>query len=70
MVRELDLGTRKVSKMNFSNIVALPHIFVDGFIGEKREVKCILDANKGILKLIPIKAKRRKYGYLKGSKKK
>ena len=53
--KELDLGTRKISKMNFSYIVTIPKIFVKNSpFGETRMVKIIM-LEDGSLKIIPIR---------------
>jgi len=53
-VKELDLGKRKVSRMNFSFIVTLPKEFVKNTpYGEIREVKITM-LEDGCLKLTPI----------------
>ena len=53
-VKELDLGKRKVSRMNFSFIVTLPKRFVRNTpYGEIREVSLTM-LEDGCLKLTPI----------------
>ncbi len=50
---DLDLGERKVSRMNFSYIVTLPKIFVRNTpYGEIRTVRIIM-LEDGSLKLVP-----------------
>lgn len=52
----LDLGTRKVSNMNFSKIVTLPKTFTENFLGEDMEVRITMSQD-GSLTLTPIKNK-------------
>jgi len=56
--KELDLGTRKISRMNFSYIVTLPKIFVqnsmNGKIANTVQITMLKD---GSLKLAPIHEK-------------
>ncbi|HEX9845003.1 MAG TPA: hypothetical protein VGA92_00905 [Candidatus Nitrosotenuis sp.] len=52
--RKVDLGERKVSKMNFSHIVTLPKRFVNSPFGEIRLVKMTL-LEDGSLKIIPVR---------------
>ena len=51
--KELNLGERKVSHMNFSNIVTLPKIFTKNFLGKSRMVSVTL-LEDGTLKIRPI----------------
>jgi hypothetical protein len=54
---DLDLGERKVSRMNFSYIVTLPKIFVRNTpYGEIRAVRITM-LEDGSLKLVPIHRK-------------
>ena len=54
---DLDLGERKVSRMNFSYIVTLPKIFVRNTpYGEIRTVRITM-LEDGSLKLVPIHRK-------------
>lgn len=56
--KELDLGTRKISHMNFSYIITLPKIFVrnnlNGKIAKAVQITMLED---GSLKLAPIHEK-------------
>ncbi|MDE1863335.1 MAG: hypothetical protein KGI33_10545 [Thaumarchaeota archaeon] len=56
--KELDLGTRKISRMNFSYIVTIPKIFVqntlDGGITKKVRMTLLAD---GSLKITPVREK-------------
>jgi hypothetical protein len=54
-IKNLDLGTRKVSNMNFSKIVTLPKTFTENFLGDNMEVKMTLTGD-GNLILMPIKS--------------
>jgi len=54
----IDLGTRKVSTMNHSQIVTLPKPFRDNWIDKNSEVQMTM-TNDGRLILTPIKTKRR-----------
>jgi len=54
---ELDLGERKISRMNFSYIITIPKIFVRNTpCGEIRTVRITM-LGDGSLKLIPIHRK-------------
>ena len=57
LTKNLDLGPRKVSNMNFSKIVTLPKPFTDNYLGENMEVQMSM-SHDGILILTPIKIKR------------
>ncbi len=55
--KELELGTRKVSKMNFSHIVTLPKLFIrNSPYGEIKLVRMIM-LEDGSLKIIPVHEK-------------
>ena len=55
--KELDLGERKISRMNFSYIVTLPKIFVRNTpYGEIRTVRITM-LKDGSLKLTPVRSK-------------
>ena len=41
-----DLGTRKVTPMNFSTVCTLPKIFTDNYLGDKKEVQITMCAGK------------------------
>ncbi len=58
-VKTLDLGTRKVSNMNFSKIVTLPKPFTQNYLGESMEVSMSMSQD-GRLTLTPIKTKKEK----------
>jgi len=58
LTKNLDLGPRKVSNMNFSKIVTLPKPFTDNYLGENMEVQMSM-SHDGKLILTPIKAKKR-----------
>lgn len=51
--KELDLGERKVSRMNFSNVVTLPKTFTKNCLGENMVVKMTM-LEDGCLKLTPV----------------
>jgi len=51
--KDLELGTRKVSRMNFSNIVTLPKTFTQNCLGENMEVKMTMSQD-GRLTLTPV----------------
>jgi len=57
IIKNLDLGKRKVSNMNFSKIVTLPKTFTDNCLGENMEVNMSM-SNDGKLTLTPIKTKK------------
>ncbi len=54
-VKTLDLGTRKVSDMNFSKVVTLPKTFTQNYLKENATVRMTL-LEDGSLKLTPIQA--------------
>ena len=56
--KELDLGIRKISRMNFSYIVTIPKIFVQNTLngGTTKTVKMTL-LSDGSLKITPIHEK-------------
>ena len=56
-IKMLDLGTRKVSSMNFSKIVTLPKTFTQNYLGESMEVSMSM-SHDGKLTLTPIKTKK------------
>ncbi|MGH2611881.1 MAG: hypothetical protein ACRDFB_02395 [Rhabdochlamydiaceae bacterium] len=56
--KNLDLGTRKVSNMNFSKIVTLPKTFTENYLGDNMEVKMSLSTD-GKLTLVPVKQVKR-----------
>ena len=56
--KNLDLGTRKVSNMNFSKVVTLPKTFTENYLGENMEVKMTLSTD-GKLTLVPVKQAKR-----------
>ncbi len=55
---ELDLGTRRISRMNFSYIVTIPKIFVQNTLngGIIKTVKMTL-LSDGSLKITPVREK-------------
>lgn len=53
-IKNLDLGTRKVSTMNFSKVVTLPKPFTENFLGDSMEVRVSM-TKEGSLILTPIK---------------
>ena len=53
----LDLGTRKVSTMNFSKVVTLPKPFTQNYLGENMEVQMTM-SHDGVLTLTPVKSKK------------
>ena len=54
--KSLDLGTRKVSTMNFSKVVTLPKTFTENYLSENMEVNVSMSQD-GRLILTPIKRK-------------
>ena len=52
-VKTLDLGTRKVSNMNFSKVVTLPKPFTQNYLGKNMKVAMSMSQN-GQLTLTPI----------------
>jgi len=56
-VKTLDLGTRKVSNMNFSKVVTLPKPFTQNYLGDNMEVSMSM-THDGKLMLTPIKTKK------------
>lgn len=57
MPKKLELGQRKVSRMNFSYVVTLPKPFTQNYLGENMEVSMSM-THDGKLTLTPIKAKK------------
>ena len=54
--KEIDLGKRKISKMNFSYIVTIPKKFIQSTRYEKiTSVRMVM--SDGYLKLVPVRAK-------------
>ena len=53
----LELGTRKVSTMNFSKVVTLPKPFTQNYLGENMEVSMSM-THDGRLTLTPVKTKK------------
>ncbi|MDH5463590.1 MAG: hypothetical protein OEW49_04715 [Nitrosopumilus sp.] len=51
--KALDLGTRKVSTMNFSKVVTLPKPFTQNYLGKSMKVSMSL-SHDGQLTLTPI----------------
>ena len=58
-VKTLDLGTRKVSNMNFSKVVTLPKPFTQNYLGKNMEVAMSM-SHDGVLMLTPITTKKEK----------
>jgi len=50
----LELGTRKVSTMNFSKVVTLPKPFTQNYLGKDMEVSMSM-SHDGKLTLTPVK---------------
>ena len=40
------LGRRKITPMNYSNLVALPKIFTENYLGDNKEVQITMCAGK------------------------
>ena len=57
--KEIDLGTRKVSVMNFSKVVTLPKPFTENWLDESMTVRMSMSAD-GRLTLTPVGAGTRK----------
>lgn len=57
LIKNLDLGKRKVSTMNFSKVVTLPKTFTENYLGENMEVNVSMSQD-GKLILTPIKGSR------------
>lgn len=55
----LDLGTRKVTPMNFSMVCTLPKIFTDNYLGDKKEVQITMCAGKLTLEPVPVTEKKK-----------
>ena len=49
------MGHRKVTPMNYSNVVAVPRAWVDNYLTSNRDVELVMESN-GNLTLIPISA--------------
>ena len=59
--RELELGERKVSRMNFSDVVTLPKTFTKNCLSGNKMVKMTMNPD-GSLTLRPIKSEDKKDG--------
>ena len=59
IAKNLDLGTRKVSTMNFSKVVTLPKTFTENYLSENMEVNVSMSQD-GVLMLTPLRRTRRK----------
>jgi len=57
--KNLDLGIRKVSTMNFSKVVTLPKTFTENYLSENMEVSVSMSQD-GRLILTPIKRRKTK----------
>lgn len=57
IIKNLDLGTRKVSSMNFSKIVTLPKTFTENYLSKDMVVQLTM-SNDGKLTLTPITNKK------------
>lgn len=57
--KNLDLGTRKVSTMNFSKVVTLPKAFTENYLSKNMEVNVSMSQD-GRLILTPIKRRKTK----------
>ncbi len=55
-IRELNLGVRKVSNMNFSKVVTLPKIFTENCLSETMQVQMTMV--NGRLTLTPTNSKK------------
>jgi len=55
--KNLDLGTRKVSTMNFSKVVTLPKTFTENYLSKNMEVNVSMSQD-GKLILTPIKRRK------------
>jgi len=55
--KELDLGVRKVSNMNFSKVVTLPKTFTNNWLGKNMEVSMSM-SHDGKLILTPTNSKK------------
>ncbi len=53
-MKPIELGTRKVSTMNFSKVVTLPKPFTQNYLGENMKVSMSM-THDGCLTLTPIK---------------
>ena len=58
ITKDLDLGIRKVSTMNFSKVVTLPKTFTENYLGENMEVSVSMSQD-GKLILTPIKRRKK-----------
>ena len=56
MPKELDLGIRKVSRMNFSNIVTIPKTFTQNCLNDNMQVNMTMTSD-GKLTMTPVKSK-------------
>lgn len=59
--KNLDLGERKVSHMNFSKVVTLPKAFSDNYLDKEMTVRMSM-THDGKLVLTPVSAEEKKKG--------
>jgi hypothetical protein len=59
--KNLDLGLRKVSPMNFSKVVTLPKAFTDNYLDKEMTVRMSM-THDGRLVLTPVHAEEKKGG--------
>jgi len=52
--KELDLGVRKISAMNFSKVVTLPKAFTDNYLDKSMQVRITMTSD-GKLMLTPVR---------------
>lgn len=57
ITKSIELGTRKVSTMNFSKVVTLPKPFTQNYLGKDMKVSMSM-SHDGRLTLTPIKTKK------------
>ena len=59
--KNLDLGLRKVSPMNFSKVVTLPKAFTDNYLDKEMTVRMSM-THDGKLVLTPVRTDEKKKG--------
>lgn len=59
--KNIDLGFRKVSPMNFSKVVTLPKAFTDNYLDKEMTVRMTM-THDGRLVLTPVRADEKKKG--------
>ena len=57
---KFDLGTRKVTPMNFSMVCTLPKILTENYLGDNKEVQIMMCTDKLTLEPVADKEKKKR----------